>query len=229
MCLGPEAALYTALATGAAGTLVNAAASRKIDKNREAAVLAENQRQANIGRQNQAVLDAQTEKLGAQPQQAQALQATQAREAAIQPPPIQPEVYSQATPAAPTEVKSELASRLVDAIRRGRGQITGMAALQGQGDANLTNQFGLTRSLTEASKLRGFSEGSSNILPLELEGANRSARGQQLAGDILGGISGLSGLYAITQPKVKTPVPIESRTLRDRSVASAYRPSAFSY
>lgn len=227
MCLGPEA-LALAAATGIGGTLVNANAQSNINSARAGVLNREGTRQKRLDDENQALLDAQLSKVGAVPQLEQAQQASQVREAATQPPVVQPQVYSQATSAAPTEVKTELAAQLADAIRRGRGRITALSKLQGQSDANLSTGRDLTRSLTQAGMLRNLSQGSADILPLELEGANRSAQGQQVLGDILGGVSGLAGLYAVTGAGGKQKAaPISSRTLVDRPVASAY--SRFAY
>jgi hypothetical protein len=100
-----------------------------------------------------------------------------------------------ANPSAPKEVKSEIAARMVDAMRRGRQQSQALARLGGTSDAQFTGQTGLLRSGQDLNRIGGMSRASSAILPYELQDANRAGEGWRTVSDLFNIGSMGYGLY----------------------------------
>lgn len=105
-------------------------------------------------------------------------------------------------PSAPKEVKSELAARMVDAIRRGRQQSQALATLGATSDATANSQIGLARSAQDLNLIGGRSRASSAILPYELSDANRKGQGARTVADLFNVASLGTGLYGMANPPV---------------------------
>lgn len=103
---------------------------------------------------------------------------------------------------APTQVKSQLAGAVVDALRRGRRTAVAQAKLGGIGDASQNAGFGLQRGGQELNSIGNRSRSSSNILPFELQDANQAGEGWRTIGDAANLASMGYGLYSMTTPPV---------------------------
>lgn len=105
-------------------------------------------------------------------------------------------------PSTPSEVKSDLASHITTAIRRGRATAAAQAKLGGTADASLQGQFDLARGGQDLNAIGSKSRASTNILPYELQNANNAGEGWRTVGDVAN-LAGMGyGLYGMSMPPV---------------------------
>lgn len=102
-----------------------------------------------------------------------------------------------ANPSAPTEVKSEMAARLGDALRRGRAQSQALAKLGARGDQQLGSGITLGRSAQDLNSIGGQSRASSSILPFELQDANAKGQDWRTIADLFNAGSFATGMYGM--------------------------------
>jgi hypothetical protein len=99
---------------------------------------------------------------------------------------------------APIEVKGAIAEQMADALGKARQQIGAQARLGAYGANQFNNSLALNRAQSDLGTVQNFSQGSSSILPFELEAANQAGSGWRTAADLmrLGGTA--AGLYGLT-------------------------------
>lgn len=185
-----------------AGMAANRAANRKVSDERSRLSRLQQIRDQESGQQADAVL---RESLAAQERPAveqnqRVAEASREQKYAAAAPASGSEFA--ATPSAPKEVKSEIAARMVDALRRGRQQSKALAKLGANSDASLDSQIGLGRSGQELTSIGNRSRASSAILPYELAGAESKGEGLRTIGDIFNLASFGTGLYGMSKPPV---------------------------
>lgn len=178
-------------------------AQNQVENEREKRMNEERQRQRVLGEQADARMRDELEKQSRpaveqeQQQQAQQRQTSYDKVA----PSVDATTASYLTGASmPTEVKSDLASHITNAIRRGRATSAAQAKLGGTADADLRGKYDLARGQQDLNAIGNKSRASSAILPYELQDANRAGEGWRTVGDIAN-IAGMGyGLYSMTTP-----------------------------
>jgi len=191
----------TLIITGAlalASTAASQASARKVAKARNSANSAEFARQQTLSQQQEAAFNQTAAPFTRNRQDAGLDAATVAREnslignlRALDPGSI-PTAGS-----APKVVQDNLAKELNRSLGEGKDFAKRLSRLGAVGENQQQNSFGLLRGAQDQNQLGSFSAGSSNILPLEFNAANR--RGDSLAtlGSVLGGLSKVgSGISA---------------------------------
>lgn len=180
------------------GYLANEQATRKVKSARNDRFAEELDRQKALGDQSQARLReaiAGQERPAVEQDASQAAAVREQKYAAVAP---SGEGYV-ANPSAPTEVKSEIASRMVDALRKGRQQSQALAKLGGRSDAQLGGQIDLGRSAGDINSIGRQSRASSAILPYELQDANAEGEDWSTIADLFNLASMGTGMYGMTQ------------------------------
>ncbi len=199
--------LPIALMIGSA--LANQQAVRRVEKERGALAAAESARQAGLGEEARARL-AQVLQSQERPAIDQAIaEGTAERErkfeAAV--PPDAAEEYI-VNPSAPKEVRSEMAREMVDALSRGRQRAAALAKLGGRSDAEFGTKVALTRSGQDLGRIGGFSRGSANVLPVELQGAANKGENWRRLADLFSLGATATGLYGMTQVPIQAAAPV---------------------
>lgn len=192
-------AVWLPIALMVGGALANQQAERRVEKERDRKARAERLRQKVMGDQADAKLReslAEQERPAVEQEQRVAEASREQKYAEAAAPSDQ---EYQATPSAPVEVKSELAARLSDALKRGRQQATALAKLGGRSDAQMQGAFSLGRSAQELDSLGNRSRSSSAILPYELQDANRKGEGWRTIADLFNLGATATGMYGMTQ------------------------------
>lgn len=92
------------------------------------------------------------------------------------------------------EIRDTINNRYAGSADRQRDLASKYAALAGWGDTNSNNVLDLQRAGYKQGMLGNFSQSSSNILPLELEAANRAGDGAMGASKLLGAAGMAAGL-----------------------------------
>ncbi len=189
------------LALTAASTAASAISSRKVEKNRNRAQVAENQRQRDL--QNKSIDAVQETQKNFDPalQREQLAAAEQARA---------DDLARNATGggfsvsdipiagSAPRVVRETAAKELSEGIGRGKDFAKNLGVMGGFGDLQFDNRLMLQNLGEQQGLLARESAGSSAILPLELQKANRSGNTLAGVGDILGGLGSVANLAGAT-------------------------------
>ncbi len=188
--------------TGAlmAGSMVaNRAAQNKVTKARNSANSAESIRQEDFRRQQAAMFEDTSAPFNRADQEAGIDEAAASREdslignlKALSPGDI-PTAGS-----APQVVRDNLAKELNRSLGEGKDFATRLARLGAPGENQLTNSFGLLRGAQDQDRLGSFSRGSSNILPLEFQAANRRGDSLSTLGSVLGSLGSVTSGIAAT-------------------------------
>jgi len=218
MCFGPELAagaeavggaassatpylLAASAAAQLAGSYAQSRAAKAQNAAQESALDANRIKQHSLQDEaNQAVLGtAQSFDPAKQQAQVQADQA--ARAAAAAPAPIPTQGYQVNTSSAPTVVQTDQERKMAEALTSGREAATRSGALQGFGDTALQNQIRLGRAGQNVGQLANFSQGQSNTLPFQLEGAYGHGGNWAGAGSTLDALGRLGTLYSVTRKK----------------------------
>lgn len=100
--------------------------------------------------------------------------------------------YAPTTGSAPTEVNTEIARKLHQALTAGRQTAAQLARL-GSFDSNqFANRIALNEQANKIGLAADFARGSANVLPYELNAANQEGANLRGFGDILGAAGGLA-------------------------------------
>lgn len=198
MCLDP--ASLTAMALMGGSTIAKNRQMKAVRRKQDTVSQTERERQAKYQKQAQATLD-KTMATFDRPAQDQSLATTAAQhETAINDTQAQPGDYTPTTGSAPPVVKSEIAKRMADAVRQGRGEVMARAKLGAYGGVQQKNAIDLNRSGQDIGRMGDFSRGSAGIMPLEMNAAYGAGRKWGQISDLfrMGGY-GLA-LYGAMQP-----------------------------
>lgn len=178
----------------AAQTYATNRANDKVEDDQKLRVALENQRQDSISKEVMARLRQELESQTRPQQEAKVAQAADVRERAYAPKDVATDSYV-VNPSAPTEVRSEMASRMVDALQQGRQQAKALARLGGREDVGFGNQVSLTDSAADINMLGGFSRGSSGVLPYELQASHAKGKNWRTVADIARAVGTASMFY----------------------------------
>ena len=160
----------------------------------------ERERQDIYKKRSQATLDT-TMKTFDRPAQDQSLATTTAqRETAINDTQAQTGDYTPAAGSAPPVVKSEIAKRMADAVRQGRGEVMARAKLGAYGGVQSNNAIRLNRSGQDIGQMADFSRGSAGIVPLEMQASLGAGRKWGQISDLFRTTGYGLGLYSAMQP-----------------------------
>lgn len=107
---------------------------------------------------------------------------------------------------APAEVRTELASRVADYLKRGREETQKRAKLGAFGDQQFGNNVTIGRAGQELTQLGDFTRGSQGALDQEMQGALHAGDDWGLFSDVLGAAGMGASLYGFTQPGAAAPV-----------------------
>lgn len=187
------------LALMAASAYANKRGQKAVRKKQNSISEGENVRQAAYQKRSQDTFDTTLGKFD-RPSQDQALATTAAQyEAAINDTQAQPGDYA-TTGSAPELVKSDIAKRMADVIARGRGEVAARAKLGAYGGVQHKNAIDLNRSGQDINQMADFSQGSANIVPLEMQASMNAGRKWSQMADLfrLGGMG--TSLYNAMQP-----------------------------
>lgn len=210
-----ENALGLGLGAQVAGILLKNRAAKKTENQRQAYLAAENARQKRLFEQAEAA------RLAAQsrftPEQQTAMRAENATRGAEALAPTYTPQYEASLSEQPAEVKTEVARKMTEAMKRGRESARGLAGINAYGSVGLDNDIALRRSGGDIRRLAGQGGASSSILQGELQyGAPQAGANLYAAGDIAGGLGNIASLYAMTRrPAVRPqqrPAPVEDRS-----------------
>jgi hypothetical protein len=98
-------------------------------------------------------------------------------------------------------VKTEIARKITDALKKGSNRAKTQAKLGGYGDMTFGNQISLGRSRGELSQMSDFAGRSASLLPYEMQAAgNNASRAPSIVGDLLSlagsgmTLAGMSGI-----------------------------------
>jgi len=191
-------AAWLPIALMVGGALANQQAERRVEKERNNKALSERLRQKKMGEEADATLReslAQQERPAVEQDQRMAEAKREQKYAQVATPADQEFV---STPSAPVEVKSELAARVADALKRGRQQSAALAKLGGRSDAQMQGGINLGRSAQTLDSIGNRSRSSSAILPFELQDANRKGQGWRTIADLFNTGAMVSGMYGMT-------------------------------
>lgn len=184
-----------------AGLLAKQQAQHEVNQERDAKMGQERLRQQQLGQEADARMRQELETQSRPAVEQRGDQQTQVRQAEYDKsaPSVNAETASYLTGAStPREVKSDLASHITSAIRRGRATSAAQAKLGGVADAGLQGQYDLARGGQDLNAIGGKSRASSAILPYELQDANLKGEGWRTVGDLADiGAMGY-GLYGMT-------------------------------
>lgn len=186
-----------AVAVTAAGTYAQYRGQRQAQKAMAGAVEAESIRQKRLRDESQGLFneslgnqtaDAQIERLGDKvAERSAAMTGNQVAEPVANIPVIG---------GAPDIVADETGVRVNEGNARARDEATAKAALAAFGDLQLGNALMNTRYGQQQSQLSNFMQGSSNVLPIEVQAASHRGDKTKLLGDTLVAIGSIMGMGA---------------------------------
>lgn len=210
-----ENALGLGLGAQVAGILLKNRAAKKVEEQRQAYLAAESARQKRLFEQAEAARLAAQSRFTPEQQIAMRSENAAAGEAQLQP--TYAPQYEASLSEQPQEVKTEVARKMTEAMRRGRESARGLAGVNAYGNVGLDNQIALQRSGSDISRYAGQGRASSDILRNELQyGAPNAGSGLVAAGDVLGGLGNIASVYAMRRrPAVRPqqrPAPVEDRS-----------------
>jgi hypothetical protein len=177
-------------------------AKKGVQQNRSRAQAMERQRQAGYGREADAAV-AEGLKANSMPvREAGQGRIIAALERSMEAPPPSTDLTGpyQAGGGSSTNVKSEIARQINNAIVAGRDTARSGAKLNSFGRANMDANNALAETQSKLGMLGNFSQGSVNALGPELDFANNSMPGTKMASDIAGLIGQGAMLYGLTRP-----------------------------
>ena len=184
----------TAAALFVGGTLAQQQGANTAVRARNSTALAEVDRQGRLGDEQAAVFDESLANFERPNQDADRVSRQRQRGAAVDAAVTPTDPAVPVSGGAPKVVRSTIAKALTDALDTGRRRGKAQGALASFGDLAFDNNIDLTRSGRQQATLGGFSRGSSNILPLELVGADQEGADQRSFGQLLSSAGQLAGL-----------------------------------
>lgn len=190
-------------AVQAGGTVARQQGRRAVVNRQSQYLQQERQRQHALQGQADTALDANLQTFS-RPVQDARQQATQARyEEALKPGGATGDYVASASAAAPTEVKTEVARNLTDALARGRDYAKRLAKVQSYGGAGLDNSIALGRSGEQLSQIGRNAQGSLDVLPFELDAAKNAGARWNMGSDIANGVGQALFLGKLVSPGKK--------------------------
>ena len=210
-----ENALGLGLGAQVAGILLKNRAAKKTNDQRDAYLAAEAARQKRLYDEAEAARMAAQSRFTPEQQQAMRTENAAKGEAELQPT-FAPQ-YEASLSGQPEEVKTEVARKMTEAMRRGRESAKGLAGINAYGNVGLDNQVALARSGSDINRAAGQGRASSSILQGELQyGAPQAGANMYAAGDIVGGLGSIASLYAMKRRPAVRPqqahAPVEERS-----------------
>ena len=208
-------ALGLGLGAQVAGLILKNKAAKKTENQRDAYLAAESARQKRL------FDEAEAARLAAQsrftPEQQQAMRAENAAKGEAELQPTFAPQYEASLSEQPAEVKTEVARKMTEAMKRGRESAKGLAGINAYGNVGLDNQIALARSGSDINRAANQGRASSSILQGEVQyGAPQAGANLYAAGDIAGGLGNIASLYAMKRrPAVRpqqAPAPVEERS-----------------
>lgn len=198
MCLPPM--MLAGLAAQAASTYANNRANKEIRRKQGEYRQAEDDRQNDYYKKANSTLTDTMSKFN-RPAQDQALSSTAVqRDASINATQAQPGDYTPVDSSAPAVVRSDIASRMADALAKGKGEIMARAKLGAYDGVQNTNAINLNRSGQDINKMADFSRGSIAVLPYEMNNALSAGRKWQNISDMMKMTGQGLGWYSMMQP-----------------------------
>lgn len=213
MCLGPEvaaameaAAPYITAASAAltaGSSYAQAQAQRKAGQERDAVALMESERQRRLGQEQAAELARVTASQEQAPQEQSLEKAVEARTAAITPQAPAKYDYVQGAATAPSEVKGDIARKMVQALQAGQQEAKRGAKVGAYGDVLYGNRLNLSRAGERIGQLQNFQQGGLGTLQMGLNAANQAGGGYRSMADVMAGLGQIGMLYGMTRPGTK--------------------------
>lgn len=190
--------ILAALGLMGGSTLLNNRANQRIVQERNRRMAEERQRQAALAQESMGNFESALAGQ-ARPEQEQSMDSEMAARLAA---------YGDNAAQAPltaaeagNPLQSELARRFQQAAAESQGQGQAAARLGAFGGQQFNNQVALGRSGQMARQLQDFSQGSSAVLPMELEAAvTNTARGTRQGADLMRMMGQAFMGYGLTQP-----------------------------
>lgn len=207
-------------------------AKKGVQQNRSRAQARERERQAGFGREADAAI-AEGLRANSMPvREANQGRIIAALEQQMQAPPPSMDLTGsfQAGEGGSTNVKSEIARQINNAIVAGRNTARSGARLNSFGRADLDARRALADTQSQIGMLGNFSQGSVNALQAELDFANNSMPATRMASDIAGLVGQGALLYGLTKrPPVPNTVPMDRTTGLPQSFNISRRPAQWSF
>lgn len=157
---------------------------------------AERMRQGEMEAQKQAAITGALPQLGRDAQVGQHDTIANKLQSFITPAPIAGADVAQQNPGAPKEVADRQAQVMADANMKGSEYAARLADMSAYNLLNFNNGTMLNRTGEKVGNLNSAQFNSSQILPFELEAANRAGAKDMLYADLAGGAGSIAGMYA---------------------------------
>lgn len=176
----------------------------KVEHRQDEFETAERTRESGRQKQRDAALDSTLNQFQPATQTDKLADATQKREQSFaatsdQGRAVVPGEYVGAT-TAPTEVKSEIAARVADYLRKGKAETQARAKLGAFGDQQFDNNVQVGRTGQQLDQLGDATRGSQGALDREMTGALHAGDDWGLFSDVLGAAGTATSMYGFTQP-----------------------------
>lgn len=187
----------------AGGTMARRAAIRRIQRQQEAEMAAERERQAALQGKLDSRLAGTVQQFSPAAQEAER-QALAARyRTTIQPGAETTGEYSTdvGTEGAPQEVKDRAAKTLATSLQKGRDYTRALAEMASYGGQGQQQGIRLGDARRDMGEILRQSRASSKILPYELDRANLAGRGLMTGSDVLNGLGDAAFVYGASAPR----------------------------
>lgn len=190
----------------AGGTYMNAEATRRQieERNRRAAEEAARQQAISQARAAQFSQQVQGFEMPAQ-EKARADQAAKLEARFAASPSVTEAEYADSNPNSSTEVKTTLARRVAEAVKKGTDYSKAAAVLGSYGQQGQDNAIALGRGREVQAELGRQSAASSAAFPYELDAAKSAGSGFRLGADLANGIGNLSAVSQMFKKKRAAP------------------------
>lgn len=187
----------------ALGTIARRRALERVRREQEARVAEEAARQQALQQQADAALRGTVQTFTPQAQEAERQSIAGRYRTMMTPAALADGEYSTAagTEGAPQDVRDRASRALAESVRKGQDYAKNLANLTSYGGLSQQQGIRLADTGRNLGEIARQSRASSSILPYELEGANRSARGAMTASDILNGLGDASFVYGASAPR----------------------------
>ena len=189
------AAIASAVAS-AGGTAASMISQSQIRKKQESVQNSETARQADIDRRRNAAVTTAIPEYNKENQEGQQKSMAEQLTQYMTPQVDTNTEYLAANPGAPKEVKDSMARQLVGALQKGRDYAKDLSQVSSYGRLNFGNKLRMNRLGENMAMFNSESARSSNILPMELQGAYNAGTGAQNAASVFNGVAGLANAAA---------------------------------
>lgn len=225
MCLGPE--LLAAAGLMAGSTVANKKANKMVRNKQEGFSEAERIRRKGFQRQAQGTFDNTMSKFQA-PSQTQAIADTaEKRDVSLNATQAQPGDFTPENTGAPEVVHSDLAKRMADAVKRGKGEVMARAKLGAYGGVQQDNAINLNRSGQSIGQMADFSRGSAGVLPYEMNAALGAGNKYRNIADMMRMAGYGLGMYGMMKPAPLNYATSPSQTANVKSSLEEMYPMTY--